>query len=87
VVLEESDLPRKTGADDEFEPESLAKQRVAEVRNAKRWQEMNSADETLLGKLTVQYLSSDPEKFSPPPVWGPDDTFEPPEWLSCRQWN
>jgi hypothetical protein len=29
----------------------------------------------------VQYISSDPNKFTPPPVWGPDDTFEPPEWF------
>jgi len=42
---------------------------------------MDTADEDLLGKSTGPYLSSDPNSFSPDPIKGPDDSFEPPDWF------
>jgi hypothetical protein len=78
-ALEESTPLGKT-ADSEG-AESLEKTRIAEVRNAKRWHEMDTADEKLLGKSTDQYLSQDPRMYTPATVWGPDDSFQPPEWF------
>ncbi|KAI2489620.1 hypothetical protein MHU86_24968 [Fragilaria crotonensis] len=30
---------------------------------------------------TKRYLDADPTTFFPPPVLGPDDTFDPPAWF------
>jgi hypothetical protein len=64
----------------------------SEKRNENRLVIANEKDEKLLGKYPPTptnispprldyYLPDDPSRFSPPPVRGPEDAFDPPHWL------
>jgi hypothetical protein len=59
--------------------DSPTKRRKADYRNDARWTQMDAADADLIGKLGSHYLSRDPNSFTPDPILGPDDSFDPPD--------
>jgi hypothetical protein len=53
----------------------------AKERNENRVTQANQEDTNTIGEIKRRYLPSDPNRFLPEPVAGPDDTFTPPPWF------